>query len=250
MTEDTWNADLYDQQHAFVSKFGSGVIELLAPKKTEKILDIGCGTGDLANQLAKMGIKVIGIDQSKNMIDQAVMKYPEIDFRVEDVLQMDVGNDFDAVFSNAALHWVKQPELALRNIYASLKYGGRFVAEFGGRGNIQLIAEELMKQFHINESSELYPWYFPSIAEYSTLMEKVGLRVIFAQHFDRPTPLEGQDGVRKWIKMFASHFFEQTNDDRKEEILANMEASLQKHMYIDGKWVADYKRIRVIGIKE
>ncbi|SER57787.1 Ubiquinone/menaquinone biosynthesis C-methylase UbiE [Gracilibacillus ureilyticus] len=250
MKKDLWNANLYDQQHAFVSEFGGDIIEILAPKSSEKILDIGCGTGDLANQLTERGVEVIGIDQSENMIDQANAKYPHIDFRVADILQMNFDRDFDAVFSNATLHWVKQPEVAISNIYSALKPDGRFVAEFGGKGNIHLIADQLKKQFNISEDSELFPWYFPTIGEYSSLMENAGFRVVFAQHFDRPTPLEGEDGLRKWIEMFASHLFNQTSEKEKDQILVNIESNLKEQMYIDGKWIADYKRIRVIGIKE
>ncbi|KAB8129358.1 methyltransferase domain-containing protein [Gracilibacillus oryzae] len=248
--KDSWNADLYDQQHKFVSNFGSNVIELLAPKKGESILDIGCGTGDLANQLKIAGVNITGIDQSQNMIDQACMKYPEIDFKVVDILKMNFAEEFDAVFSNAVLHWIKQPKAALANIYHALKPGGRFVAEFGGNGNVQLITDQLKEQFSITESSERFPWYFPSIGEYSRLMESTGFRVVFAQHFDRPTPLEGEDGLRKWIEMFASHLFEQTSKQEQEQILTNIERNLKRQMYKNGKWSADYKRIRVIGWKE
>ncbi|WP_277678262.1 class I SAM-dependent methyltransferase [Gracilibacillus dipsosauri] len=250
MAIDSWNATLYDQKHVFVSKFGEDVIDLLAPRKRENILDLGCGTGDLAERISKCGTNVIGVDQSENMINKARAKYPNIHFQVQDILQLDYSNEFDAVFSNATLHWVKQPEIALRNIHHALKPGGRFVAEFGGQGNVQTITDQLKKHLKVSENSDRYPWYFPSIGQYSALMEKVGFRVVFAHHFDRPTVLHGEDGLRNWIEMFASNMFIDMDTQAMVKTLESIEAEVKDKLYIDGKWVADYKRLRVIGIKQ
>lgn len=250
---DHWNAKLYDGSHAFVSKFGSDLIELLAPQKGESILDIGCGTGDLANELHRYGVKVIGIDQSTNMVNEACKKYPHIKFIVEDVLKMPFTNEFDAVFSNATLHWVKEPFQALSRIYNSLKRGGRFVAEFGGKGNVHTITNEIIYHlgiFDIEYSDSQFPWYFPSIGEYTTLMEKVGFRVTFAEHFDRPTILEGEDGIRNWIEMFAKSMFDDQIEEKIEQIITKIEDRLRDKLYIENRWITDYKRIRIIGIKE
>ena len=118
---------------------------------------------------------------------------------VQDATDLDYHNEFDAVFSNATLHWVKPPIQALHCIFKSLKQGGRFVAEFGGKGNVQTITDEIIKQIKeagFEFKKEQFPWFYPSIAEYSSLMEETGFRVTFAQHFDRPTPFGG----RYWIK--------------------------------------------------
>lgn len=251
--KDNWNAHLYDIKHSFVSMYGDSLIELLAPKEAEKILDLGCGTGDLANKLSDYKVDIIGVDKSKNMVMQAMSKYPNIDFIVRDATELVYNNEFDAVFSNAALHWVKPPKRALNCIYKSLKQGGRFIAEFGGKGNVQIITNEIINQVKeagFQYKTEQSPWYFPSIGEYSSLMEEVGFRVTFAQHFDRPTLLDGDNGLKNWIEMFSSNMFEDIVEDKKNYILTKVENNLKEILFKDGKWTADYKRIRVIGIKE
>ncbi|WP_326929541.1 class I SAM-dependent methyltransferase [Bacillus cihuensis] len=119
--QDSWNANLYDRKHSFVTEYGNRLIELLAPKAGEKILDLGCGTGDLVKKLHDYKVDVVGVDQSKNMVMQAKNKYPTLKFFVQDATNLEYKNEFDAVFSNATLHWVKQPKQALNCIYNSLK---------------------------------------------------------------------------------------------------------------------------------
>ncbi|MCL6587367.1 MAG: methyltransferase domain-containing protein [Anoxybacillus sp.] len=253
MSRDHWNTELYDEKHSFVSKYGEDLVELLAPKQGEAILDVGCGTGDLAYKLYERGVNVTGIDQSEKMINQAKKKYPFIAFELQNVVHLSYENAFDAIFSNAVLHWVKQPKEALSCMYLALKRNGRFVAEFGGKGNVQLIVDELIKQlkaFEVDNVEEKIPWYFPSIGEYATLMEEVGFRVVFAQHFDRPTPLEGERGLVNWLHMFAVSMFEGVDEKIKEEIVVNVENSLRNILFQENRWFADYKRIRVIGIKQ
>ncbi|WLR52505.1 methyltransferase domain-containing protein [Bacillus tianshenii] len=251
--KDIWDAGLYDESHSFVSKFGNDLVELLAPTTGEQILDLGCGTGDLANTIYDYEADVKGVDKSANMVKEASKKFPHIKFEVEDVLELEYKKEFDAVFSNATLHWVKEAKQALRCIYSSLKSGGRFVAEFGGKGNVQIITNEIVNQLKlagIEYTSEQFPWYFPSIGEYSSLMEETGFRVTFAQHFDRPTPLEGNNGLKNWIEMFAGNMFEDKSEATKEQVIKNVENNLRDILFIDGRWIADYKRIRVVGMKE
>jgi trans-aconitate methyltransferase len=251
--KDYWNANLYDQNHSFVSRYGNNLIELLAPKRDEEILDLGCGTGDLAKKLDDLGVNVVGVDHSKNMIMEARKKYPQLSFLVRDVAGLGYNDEFDAVFSNATLHWVKQPKEALNWIYQSLKQGGRFVAEFGGKGNVQTITDEIIHQLiesGMDYKTEQFPWYYPSIGEYTSLMEEVGFRVTFVQHFDRLTPLDGENGLKNWIEMFGSHLLENLNEDKKDAIIIKVEKNLKPILYKEGNWIADYKRIRVVGIKE
>lgn len=252
MMKDNWNATLYDQNHSFVSMYGNDVVELLSPQPGERILDLGCGTGDLAKKLFDRGVHVVGIDKSESMVAQARVKYPEIEFVVNDATSLDYENIFDAVFSNATLHWVKPPEKALEAIYKSLKHGGRFVAEFGGKGNVQFIINEIIKQITecgFEFQQENYPWFYPSIGEYSNLMEYSGFRVIYAAHFDRPTPLEGMEGLRNWIYMFGQSLFKGIDEKSKDVIIERVEHALKPILFKDGRWVADYKRLIVIGIK-
>lgn len=249
---DRWNATLYDQKHAFVTNYGQSLIELLNPKYSEKILDVGCGTGDLANQIAQSGAQVLGIDASLNMIHQAKSKYPELEFSHEDATTLTFNHSFDAVFSNATLHWIKEPQKVLECLYHSLKPGGRLVVEFGGKDNVKKITDEILLQFQkLGKplTDEQFPWYFPSIGEYTTILEHVGFDVLLAQHYDRPTPLVGKDGLKNWIEMFGGRFFEQLSQSEKQLLIENVEQNLKPKLLINNEWIADYKRLRIIAIK-
>ena len=250
--KDYWNPDLYDKKHSFVSEYGNNLIELLKPQNDENILDLGCGTGDLAHQIYQQCPNVVGIDKSNQMVNQANEKYPYISFSTQDITNFSYSESFDAIFSNATMHWIKQPEKALENIYKSLKPGGRFVAEFGGKHNVQTITDEVIHQIqeeNINYDSKHFPWYFPSIGEYTTLMERMGFTVTFAEYFDRPTPLIGEEGLNNWIQMFSNEIFEGLNENTKQNIIKNTENNLKSVLHDGETWIADYKRIRVVGVK-
>jgi len=248
-----WDAELYDSKHSFVSKLGTDLLELLLPQPGECILDLGCGTGHLTDKIASVGAEVVGIDSASSMIDQARRNYPNLQFEVGDATNLQFTDKFDAVFSNAVLHWIKEPEKVVVGICRALKPGGRFVAEFGGKGNVKMIFTAIQNAmqgagYRINES--LNPWYFPSIGEYGTLLEQQGLELTFATLFERPTPLEdGDKGMQNWIKMFAYNFFQALSADKQADIFADIENQLRPQLYKDGTWFADYKRIRVIAIK-
>ncbi|MCP8970081.1 class I SAM-dependent methyltransferase [Ectobacillus ponti] len=250
--KNVWNADLYDEKHSFVSAFGRGIVEILDAQEGERILDLGCGTGELANQLHQTGVHIVGMDKSGEMVAKAQAKYPYISFQTGDAAALPFQEEFDAVFSNATLHWVKPPKQALQGIYRSLRHGGRFVAEFGGKGNVQIITDEMVRQLEAAGTAlekEQFPWYFPSIGEYTALMEEAGFQVVFAQHFDRPTPLDGEEGLCNWIHMFAGGMLEHLNPEAKEQVIAKVEEQLKSVLFTKDGWVADYKRIRVVGIK-
>lgn len=159
----------------------------------------------------------------------------------------------DAVFSNAVLHWIPEKEKAISSIYQSLKKGGRMVVEFGGKDNIQqmwtALKQELVKRGYI-ENANIAFWYFPSIGEYATLLEQQGFRVVKAAHFDRPTPLKGEDGMKNWFLMFTDNFFSGISASEKSDILETVQTALKTTHFVDGQWVADYKRIRVVAIKK
>lgn len=164
--QDYWNATRYDTQHAFVSHYGKDILSLLQPQQGETIIDVGCGTGDLAHELSKQGVHVIGIDASPNMIATAKEKYPHIPFYVQSATQLTGFSNVDAVFSNATLHWVKQPLTALQSMYAILKTGGRFVAEFGGAHNVETITHAIIDEIRhagYRFDDAQFPWYYPSI---------------------------------------------------------------------------------------
>src|SRR5688572_11002406 len=130
-----WSPQLYEGQHSFVWKYGADLLPLLAPQPGERIIDLGCGTGRLTAQIAESGAEVIGVDRSPEMIGQARQNFPKLRFLLADIASFESPEPADAVFSNAALHWVTDAEAAARNVARSLRPGGRFVAEFGGKRN-------------------------------------------------------------------------------------------------------------------
>lgn len=250
--KDVWDAALYDNQHGFVSNYGMDLVSLLQPKKGERILDIGCGTGNLANTLHEVGADIVGIDFSTNMIAQAKQKYPHIAFHVADATKLTYEQEFDAIFSNATLHWIKQPEAAIASMYRALKQGGRIVMEFGGAGNVQTITDSLIahiKRAGIPFTDEQFPWYFPTIAEYTTLLEKAGFHVSDAAHFSRPTKLAGEEGLVNWLEMFSPTIFDGVADAVKYDIFQQVVQDVREKLYSEDTWYADYKRLRILAIK-
>ncbi|ARV60484.1 SAM-dependent methyltransferase [Nostocales cyanobacterium HT-58-2] len=251
--ENQWNAELYDSKHSFVSELATDLVELLSPKQGECILDLGCGTGHLTYKIASKGAKVMGIDSAPTMIEQARKNYPQLDFDVINAKNLPFTEQFDVVFSNAVLHWIKEAEEVVVGINRALKPGGRFVAEFGGKDNVKAIVTAIYNALQKNNypvDATLNPWYFPSIGEYGSLLEKHGLQLTFATLFERPTPLEdGQQGMQNWIKMFANSFFSKLPLENQLSILTDIEDYLRPSLYKNGTWFADYRRIRVIAIK-
>ncbi len=195
----------------------------------------------------------MGIDSATTMIEKARQNYPHIRFDIADAKSFQLAQPLDAVFSNAVLHWVKEADKAIASIHQALKPGGRFIAEFGGKGNIQAIAKALyraMESIGISQPQTLNPWYFPSIGEYASLLEQQGFDVIYATLFARPTPLADKEaGIANWIKMFASAFFIGMTAEQQIQVIRNVEEILKPTLYQDGTWTADYRRIRVLAIK-
>lgn len=248
----TWNASLYDQKHDFVSKFGGSLVDVLAPKEGERILDVGCGTGDLAHEITSHGAIVVGADASADMIFAAQQKYPMIKFMTQDAEAMHFANEFDAVFSNAALHWIKQQKNVIQNIYNAIKPHGRFVAEMGGHGNIASIVSALkqsMAALNFSYNEDDFPWYFPTVEEYQTLLENAGFKVETIKLYERPTPLQGEDGLRNWLEMFSFNILKQFADHEKEQVYAKCEALLKPNYYRENEWITDYWRLRFVAYK-
>ena len=248
-----WNPTLYNDQHDYVHNFGDEVVDLLDPQKDEVILDLGCGTGDLTNRISGSCKEIIGLDSSLEMIQVAGRKYHEISFHHVDAKDLDLNIAFDAVFSNAVLHWIKEPEIIIQNINKHLKIGGRFVAEFGGKGCVKRITTTLKDV--LDSKKVIYPaieesLYYPSISEYSKLLERNGFEVSLAMLFDRPTELKGGlDGLRNFIEMFFNWLFENVSEQEKLEYIATVEKKLKGELLHDSAWIADYRRIRILAIK-
>ena len=252
-----WNASLYDQKHAFVTQYGEGVLELLAPQPGERILDVGCGTGHLTAQIAQAGAQVVGMDSSAEMIEVASEAYPDLKFVVADAAGFsleDVGESapFDALFSNAALHWVTRMEEAVICMSRVLRPGGRFVVEFGGKGNIELLSKAFeAAALEVGGVAVEHGRIYPSIAQYSILLERHGLLVRRAELFDRPTKLEdGEAGLRQWLLQFNSAVLAQVPAERHEAVLIATQEKLRDILFTDGSWFADYRRLRIVAQKE
>lgn len=249
----SWNVDLYNEKHSFVHQYGSQLVDLLNPKPGENILDLGCGSGQLTKKISEFSSHVIGIDSSEEMIKASQKLFPDLEFHHMGAESFDFEQSFDAIFSNAVLHWVKNQKAATINMFHHLKQGGRLVVEFGGYGNVATIIKALQSSlirhgFQVNASLER--WYFPTISNYTSLLEDVGFEVVYAQLYDRPTLLESKDnGIIDWIQMFGSHFFEGIPQENKITILTEVQNKVKSKCLKDGQWYADYRRIRAVAIK-
>lgn len=253
-TTTKWKPELYNNKHSFVYKYGENLINLLDPKENERILDLGCGSGQLTSKINLFTKEVIGIDKSAEMIADAKSKYPNIEFQVADASDFRFNEKFDSIFSNATLHWVNDFKNAIKCMYENLNPNGKIVLEFGGKGNVQTIVNALKKSLKTrgyDTQANLDLWYFPSIGEYSTELESGGFRVLFAEHYDRPTELADENsGIIDWISMFAESFFPGVTQEHIEEIKNEVQENVKAKCLVNGKWFADYKRIRIVAKKE
>jgi trans-aconitate methyltransferase len=245
-----WNPTTYDAKHGFVHQLAGGVVELLDVQRGERVLDAGSGTGHLAAQLAAKGAQVVGIDASPEMVAAASRTYPAVQFEVADLRSYRAPEPFDAVFSNATLHWILEPELPAATFAQALRPGGRLVAEFGGRGNVATLTDALRTAIGERLGREVAPfWYFPSIAEYASLLERHGLAVDCALLFARPTPLQGgEGGLAAWYREFCTDALGTVPEDAHEAVLGRA-AELARRQFVDGRWVADYVRLRLRAIR-
>jgi trans-aconitate methyltransferase len=246
-----WDVDLYQNRHSFVWEYGSSLIDLLDPKSGEKILDVGCGSGELTNQISGRGALAIGIDADPSMVKRAETIFPDCTFfhaDVRDIPMADLDGPVDAIFSNAALRWVNDAEQAVTSRSQALKPGGRFVVEFGGKGNVRAIVSASLKVQGRPETDN--PWYFPSIAEYASILERNGIELVSAALFNRPTLLDdGENGMGNWLEMFGDGLFSGVAEGQKEKMVRDAVDMLRPTMHSDGQWTADYRRIRIVGQK-
>jgi trans-aconitate 2-methyltransferase len=231
-----------------VWRYGAGLLEQLNPQPGERILDVGCGTGQLTAEIARSGAQVVGLDNSADMLSQARQNYPDLTFVLGDASAFDFPEPFDAVFSNAALHWVKNADGAASSIARALRRGNRFVAEFGGKGNIASVQAALRAVFGPSADVQS-PWYYPSVGEYASVLERYGLEVRNAGLFDRPTPLEGDNGMDHWLRMFTQTYLRQFSGDRADEVVRQLVEHLAPALYRDGVWKVDYRRLRVAAVR-
>jgi len=247
---DSWDSSLYDDRHSFVWRAGEDLVDLLYPEAGERILDLGCGTGHLTAKIAESGALVTGLDSSPSMIAQARQNFPSLKFVLADARDFRFEDPFNAVFSNAALHWIHEAEATIRCVAAALRPGGRYVLEMGVKGNIERIRQAIENALREAGGSPQCPWFFPSAGQYAALLENDGFEVRMAQTLDRWTKLEHPDrGMREWIEMFAGGYFEKIPPGDREPLLRAIEEDLRPVLFRDGAWWADYRRLRVEAIK-
>ncbi len=243
-----WDPARYQDQHSFVWRYGANLVESLNPQPGERILDLGCGTGQLSARIARSGATVVGLDNSAEMLAEARKNYPDLEFVSGDAAGFGVSEPFDAVFSNAALHWVQDAEGAAKSIAQALRASGRFVAEFGGKGNIASVQAALRAVLGPSADDES-PWYYPSVGEYTALVERHGFEVRDASLFDRPTPLEGEDGMANWLRMFTGTYLRKFPSERADHIVRELVEYLRPTQYRNGTWTVDYRRLRVACVR-
>ena len=229
MASKDWDVERYEASHSYVWNFGRGVLDWLAAQPGERILDAGCGAGQLTSEIAAAAASVLGIDAAPSMVAQARQNFPKLDFALADLTTFHTDKPFDAVFSNAVLHWVRPPQEAANRLAAALRLGGRLVVEFGGHGNVARIQNAL--------GEHRAPWFFPSIAEYGAILEAAGLEPVQAILFDRPTRVEGDHGLDDWLQMYVPSLPVAVRQAAVEQ--------LKPDMFASGVWTLDYRRLRI-----
>lgn len=246
-----WNAEKYAEDFQFVHKYGEDVLSLLDINDGDSVVDLGCGNGRLSVKIKEMGANVIGVDDSEDMLKIAVKNYSDINFIKGNALSFKLKDKADAIFSNAVFHWVDEcnQQNLLNNVSDNLKTGGQLVCEFGGKGCAENIHSELEKIFALKGLNYKRTFYFPTIGEYSPLIEKAGMEVRYAVLFERPTRLVGENGLADWINMFDTAPFEGVSENLRNEIINEAVENLREKLYIDGSWYADYVRIRFKAVK-
>lgn len=243
-----WNSSRYAHNARFVSDLGQAVFELLNPQPGERILDLGCGDGALTEKLVEGGAQVVGVDGSADMVNASRKR--GLDARVMDAYHLTFQNEFDAVFSNAALHWMKRdPDAIIQGVRRALKPGGRFAAEMGGHGCVAAIVVALcatVERRGIIQPASLIPWYFPTVDEYRSHLERAGFDAEYIALIPRPTPLP--TGMRGWLETFAIPFTNILPESERAVFLDEVTERLRPALCDEqGRWTADYVRLRFLA---
>jgi trans-aconitate methyltransferase len=248
-----WAVTTYDSVFGYVSAHGAPLVDLLDPQPGERIIDLGCGTGTFTAEIAERGAEVLGIDGSPEMIAQATAQHPGLSFAVGDAYEFTTTEPYDAVASNAALHWMtRDPDAVIARVHAALRPGGRFVGELGGSGNCaELIVamQTAWRVFGLGEPE--LPWYFPSPAEYATRLEEGGFTLRLLEHADRPSRMtEGPNGAADWVRLYAPRALADVPPELVEPLLARINDLAAPALRRESGWVADYVRLRFAAVRK
>ena len=243
----TWSAGTYETHARFVSDLAGDVMAWLDPKPGERILDVGCGDGVLTAELAGRGVDVLGIDTSADLLSAAAAR--GLSVQAMDGQALNFEAEFDAVFSNAALHWMRDGVAVVDGVWRALKPQGRFVAEFGGHGNVAAIVTALraVAKLRGGDQELAGPWFFPSPAIYREILEARGFTVARIGLFPRPTALK--TGMAEWLKLFRKPFFEQFENEAENALAEAVELLRPSLCDGHGNWTADYIRLRAEAVK-
>jgi trans-aconitate methyltransferase len=244
----TWDSASYAKNARFVSDLGMPVLDLLAPVQGERILDLGCGDGVLSKSIMDTGAHVLGIDSSADQVDAACAK--GVDARILRGEELRFDGEFDAVFSNAALHWIVDQDALLAGVWRALAAPGRFVAEMGGAGNVAAVRRSLHRALRGRgiDAKAFDPWYFPEAEAYGARLEAAGFHVDSIDLIDRPTPIPGS--LADWLGVFARSFLAAVDVGELAALKAEVERDVAADLFdSDGNWTVDYVRLRFKAVK-
>ena len=246
-----WNAEGYTRNFSFVHEYGTDLISLIEGTGLS-VLDLGCGNGSLTQRLKQEGFDAEGMDASPELLETARKSWPGLVFYQGDATDFQPPRPYDVVLSNAVLHWIDRDrqDAALQCVNRALKPDGQFVFELGGCGNNALIHRALERAFARRGLTYQLPFYFPTIGQYATRLERAGFKVASAVLFDRPTPLKGGDGLYDWLRMLIKTPFGRMEEEEKEAVLRETVEELRAPLCRGGVWYSDYVRLRCKAVKE
>ena len=244
MTTNDWQSETYAKNAAFVPALAADLVDLLAPKRGERILDLGCGDGVLTEKIVAAGAVVVGVDLSASMVEAARAR--GIDAHIGDAERLTFDNAFDAVFSNAVLHWTRDIDAVLAGVSRALRTSGRFVGELGAHGNVASIIAASARALERRGLSPGNPWYFPTAVEFTSALKRHHFTIDQITTFERPTVLP--TGVPGWMETFGGPLIRAVDSRDRPVVVREIEEDLAAtNRDRDGQWMADYVRLRFVA---